>query len=159
MRFLVKLPRYDIVHVNMASDSSYYRKSLFERPEEILPLRTKHQKSVSHGQHTPGSPSAPFAQFLFIKFLKTSAMLMDHDLLSYFSEGCVRQRASKNCSTRCGSFGRTILMCICTWQVSACTEILSCRPRSYPECPPPGMPRSRTDVSHIFCFAGCWCAA
>lgn len=31
IRFLVKLPRYDIVHVNMASDSSYYRKSVFIR--------------------------------------------------------------------------------------------------------------------------------
>lgn len=27
--FCIKLPCYDIVHVNMASDSSYYRKSLF----------------------------------------------------------------------------------------------------------------------------------
>ena len=31
LRFLIKLPRYDIVHVNMASDSSYYRKSVFIR--------------------------------------------------------------------------------------------------------------------------------
>lgn len=31
IRFLVKLPQYDIVHVNMASDSSYYRKSVFIR--------------------------------------------------------------------------------------------------------------------------------
>ena len=30
-RFLLKLPQYDIVHVNMASDSSYYRKSIFIR--------------------------------------------------------------------------------------------------------------------------------
>ncbi|MBD5450632.1 MAG: glycosyltransferase family 4 protein [Lachnospiraceae bacterium] len=30
-RFLFKLPHYDIVHVNMASDSSYYRKSFFVR--------------------------------------------------------------------------------------------------------------------------------
>lgn len=30
-RFLLKLPKYDIVHVNMASDSSYYRKSVFIR--------------------------------------------------------------------------------------------------------------------------------
>lgn len=31
LRFLMLLPRYDIVHVNMASDSSYYRKSVFVR--------------------------------------------------------------------------------------------------------------------------------
>ena len=31
LRFLIELPRYDIVHVNMASDSSYYRKSVFIR--------------------------------------------------------------------------------------------------------------------------------
>ncbi len=35
LRFLVKLPRYDIVHVNMASDSSYYRKSIFVRTAKI----------------------------------------------------------------------------------------------------------------------------
>jgi len=35
LRFLVKLPQYDIVHVNMASDSSYYRKSIFVRTAEI----------------------------------------------------------------------------------------------------------------------------
>ena len=29
--FLIRLPAYDIVHVNMASDSSYYRKSIFIR--------------------------------------------------------------------------------------------------------------------------------
>lgn len=29
--FLAKIPKYDIVHVNMASDSSYYRKSVFIR--------------------------------------------------------------------------------------------------------------------------------
>lgn len=29
MQFLCKLPRYDIVHVNVASDVSYYRKSVF----------------------------------------------------------------------------------------------------------------------------------
>lgn len=28
-QFLIRLPGYDIVHVNMASDSSYYRKSIF----------------------------------------------------------------------------------------------------------------------------------
>ena len=31
LRFLIELPKYDIVHVNMASDSSYYRKSVFIR--------------------------------------------------------------------------------------------------------------------------------
>lgn len=31
LRFLVKLHNYEIVHVNMASDSSYYRKSIFVR--------------------------------------------------------------------------------------------------------------------------------
>ena len=30
-QFLVRLPGYEIVHVNMASDSSYYRKSIFVR--------------------------------------------------------------------------------------------------------------------------------
>ncbi len=34
--FLVKLPKYDIVHVNMASDSSYYRKSVFVRTARIV---------------------------------------------------------------------------------------------------------------------------
>ena len=29
LQFLVRLPRYDIVHVNMASDVSFYRKSVF----------------------------------------------------------------------------------------------------------------------------------
>ena len=45
MRFLVKLPRYDIVHVNMASDSSYYRKALF-----VQTARIYHKKIVIH-QH------------------------------------------------------------------------------------------------------------
>lgn len=31
LRFLANLPRYDIVHVNMASDVSFYRKSVFIR--------------------------------------------------------------------------------------------------------------------------------
>lgn len=31
IRFLFALPQYDIVHVNMASDASYYRKSIFIR--------------------------------------------------------------------------------------------------------------------------------
>lgn len=34
-RFLGQLPKYDIVHVNMASDSSYYRKSVFIRTAKI----------------------------------------------------------------------------------------------------------------------------
>ena len=34
-RFLIKLSKYDIVHVNMASDSSYYRKSVFVRTAVI----------------------------------------------------------------------------------------------------------------------------
>lgn len=45
MRFLVKLPRYDIVHVNMASDSSYYRKAVFVQTARIF-----HKKIVIH-QH------------------------------------------------------------------------------------------------------------
>lgn len=44
-RFLVKLPKYDIVHVNMASDASYYRKSVFIRTAGIY-----HKKIVIH-QH------------------------------------------------------------------------------------------------------------
>lgn len=44
-RFLIKLPKYDIVHVNMASDSSYYRKSVFVRTAEKY-----HKKIVIH-QH------------------------------------------------------------------------------------------------------------
>ncbi len=43
--FLIKLPRYDIVHVNMASDSSYYRKSVFIRIAHFF-----HKKIVIH-QH------------------------------------------------------------------------------------------------------------
>ncbi len=45
LRFLIKLPKYDIVHVNMASDSSYYRKSVFVRTAGIC-----HKKIVIH-QH------------------------------------------------------------------------------------------------------------
>lgn len=44
-RFLMKLPGYDIVHVNMASDSSYYRKSVFIRTAFFC-----HKKIVIH-QH------------------------------------------------------------------------------------------------------------
>lgn len=44
-RFLLKLPEYDIVHVNMASDASYYRKSIFVRTARIY-----HKKIVIH-QH------------------------------------------------------------------------------------------------------------
>lgn len=43
--FLGKLPKYDIVHVNMASDSSYYRKSFFIRTAKAF-----HKKIVIH-QH------------------------------------------------------------------------------------------------------------
>ncbi|MCM1387511.1 MAG: glycosyltransferase family 4 protein [Bacillus sp. (in: Bacteria)] len=35
-RFLSKLPKYDIVHVNMASDASYYRKSVFIRTAHLF---------------------------------------------------------------------------------------------------------------------------
>ena len=44
-RFLIKLPKYNIVHVNMASDASYYRKSVFVRTAGIY-----HKKIVIH-QH------------------------------------------------------------------------------------------------------------
>lgn len=44
-RFLCRIHRYDIVHVNMASDSSYYRKSFFVRTAKAL-----HRKVVIH-QH------------------------------------------------------------------------------------------------------------
>ncbi|MCM1153949.1 MAG: glycosyltransferase family 4 protein [Roseburia sp.] len=43
--FLVRLSAYDIVHVNMASDSSYYRKSLFIRTAHFF-----HKKIIIH-QH------------------------------------------------------------------------------------------------------------
>ena len=49
-RFLVKLPKYDIVHVNMASDSSYYRKSVFIRTAKAC-----HKKVVIH-QHGGNFP-------------------------------------------------------------------------------------------------------
>lgn len=45
LRFLLKLPGYEIVHVNMASDSSYYRKSVFIRLARLF-----HRKIVIH-QH------------------------------------------------------------------------------------------------------------
>ena len=35
-RFCIKLPKNDIVHVNMASDVSYYRKSIFIRIAHIF---------------------------------------------------------------------------------------------------------------------------
>ena len=35
-QFLMKLPKYEIVHVNMASDSSYYRKSIFVRTARLF---------------------------------------------------------------------------------------------------------------------------
>lgn len=49
-RFLVKLPKYEIVHVNMASDSSYYRKSVFIRTAKVC-----HKKVVIH-QHGGNFP-------------------------------------------------------------------------------------------------------
>lgn len=39
MEFLVKLPLYDIVHVNMASDVSFYRKSVFIRTASVCGKR------------------------------------------------------------------------------------------------------------------------
>ena len=49
-RFLALLPGYDIVHINMASDSSYYRKSVFVRTAGIF-----HKKIVIH-QHGGNFP-------------------------------------------------------------------------------------------------------
>lgn len=48
--FLIKMPKYDIVHVNMASDSSYYRKSVFIRTAKAC-----HKKVVIH-QHGGNFP-------------------------------------------------------------------------------------------------------
>lgn len=45
IRFCIELPKNDIVHVNMASDISYYRKSLFIRTAHLF-----HKKIVIH-QH------------------------------------------------------------------------------------------------------------
>ena len=50
LHFLVKLSKYDIVHVNMASDSSYYRKSFFIRTAKAC-----HKKVVIH-QHGGNFP-------------------------------------------------------------------------------------------------------
>ena len=50
LHFLVKLSKYDIVHVNMASDSSYYRKSVFIRTAKAC-----HKKVVIH-QHGGNFP-------------------------------------------------------------------------------------------------------
>ncbi|MCM1135203.1 MAG: glycosyltransferase family 4 protein [Clostridium sp.] len=50
IRFLAKLSSYDIVHVNVASDSSYYRKSLFIQTAFIF-----HKKLVIH-QHGGNFP-------------------------------------------------------------------------------------------------------
>lgn len=50
LRFLVKLPKYDIIHVNMASDSSYYRKSVF-----IQTAKACRKKVVIH-QHGGNFP-------------------------------------------------------------------------------------------------------
>lgn len=48
--FLVKLPHYRIVHVNMASDTSFYRKSVF-----VLTAKLFHKKLVIH-QHGGNFP-------------------------------------------------------------------------------------------------------
>lgn len=50
LRFLIELPKYDIVHVNVASDSSYYRKSVFIRTAKAC-----HKKIVIH-QHGGNFP-------------------------------------------------------------------------------------------------------
>ena len=50
VRFLAKLPKYDIVHVNMASDSSYYRKSVFIRTAKI------YRKKIVIHQHGGNFP-------------------------------------------------------------------------------------------------------
>ena len=50
IRFLTKLPQYDIVHVNMASDSSYYRKSVFIRTAKI------YRKKIVIHQHGGNFP-------------------------------------------------------------------------------------------------------
>lgn len=44
-RFLGKIPKYEIVHVNMASDASYYRKSFFIKTAKVF-----HKRIVIH-QH------------------------------------------------------------------------------------------------------------
>lgn len=48
--FLIKVSKYDIVHVNVASDSSYYRKSIFIRTAKAC-----HKKLVIH-QHGGNFP-------------------------------------------------------------------------------------------------------
>ncbi len=50
LRFLGKLPQYEIVHVNVASDLSYYRKSFFIRTAKAC-----HKKVVIH-QHGGNFP-------------------------------------------------------------------------------------------------------
>lgn len=50
LRFLIELPKYGIVHVNMASDSSYYRKSVF-----IKTAKACRKKIVIH-QHGGNFP-------------------------------------------------------------------------------------------------------
>lgn len=50
VRFLAKLPKYDIVHVNMASDSSYYRKSVFIRTAK------RYRKKIVVHQHGGNFP-------------------------------------------------------------------------------------------------------
>ena len=50
VRFLTRIPKYDIVHVNVASDSSYYRKSVFIRTAKVCRKRVViHQ----HGGNFP----------------------------------------------------------------------------------------------------------
>lgn len=51
LSFLIKLPRYDIVHVNVASDVSFYRKSVFIRTAHAF-----HKKLVIH-QHGGNFPA------------------------------------------------------------------------------------------------------
>lgn len=50
LSFLAALPRYDIVHVNMASDASYYRKSVF-----VITAHAFGKKTVIH-QHGGNFP-------------------------------------------------------------------------------------------------------
>lgn len=50
LSFLIKLPHYDIVHVNVASDVSFYRKSVFIRTAHAF-----HKKLVIH-QHGGNFP-------------------------------------------------------------------------------------------------------
>lgn len=51
IRFLTKLPFYEIVHVNVASDSSFYRKSVFIRTAHVF------RKSIVIHQHGGDFPT------------------------------------------------------------------------------------------------------